>query len=234
MKKKDKFLSFLGQLVQPWEIIPLVTIFVLNLFIYGGSAFLTQDRFHYDLTTAIDRMVPLISSFSWIYVLAFPFWGLSYILSARRGKDIFYRFVATDLTIHALCFIIFIILPTTNVRPVIPDEGLSNRLLGLIYELDGGSQPSNLFPSIHCYVSWLCYRGLKGAKEIPRAYQRFAGIFAVLIIISTQVLKQHYLVDAVAAVVLVEVFWRFYQKKDRSAWARNLFETVNGAVWKKS
>ena len=72
-------------------------------------------------------------------------------------------------------------------------------------------------------MSWLCCRGLKGAKEIPEWYQRFSLLFAILIIISTQVLKQHYLVDAVAGVALVEIFWAFYRKKERYRWCTDIF-----------
>ena len=92
--------------------------------------------------------------------------------------------------------------------------------------------PSNLFPSIHCYVSWMCYRGLKGAREIPVWYQRFSFVFAALIIISTQVLKQHYIVDAVAGVALVEIFWRFYSKKQRYQKLMGFFEALNHKIWK--
>ena len=81
--------------------------------------------------------------------------------------------------------------------------------------MDGGNSPSNLFPSIHCYVSWLSWRGVSKSENIPKWYQHFSLIFAILIIISTQVLKQHYLVDAIAGVALVELAWRFYSKGNR-------------------
>jgi membrane-associated phospholipid phosphatase len=179
----------------------------------------------------------LLPGFVWIYLLAFVFWGVSYILVAQRGKDMFYRFTATDLTVHLLCFLIFVILPTTNVRPEITGNSLSERMLRLIYKLDGGSEPFNLFPSIHCYVSWLSYRGLKGAKEIPAWYQKGALVMALLVIISTQVLKQHYLIDAVAAVTMVEVAWRFYARGNHYVVFKNFFEKLynrkNRTVWEK-
>ena len=70
----------------------------------------------------------------------------------------------------------------------------------------------------------MCWKGVAGSKKIPRWYQIFSLVFAILIIISTQVLKQHYLVDAVAAIVLVEVFWRFYQKGQRHKWVSWIFD----------
>lgn len=145
------------------------------------------------------------------------------MLAARRGKDMFYRFVATDLTIHFICFICFILIPTTNIRPEIPGNTLSEKILALVYSLDGRNSPSNLFPSIHCYVSWMCWKGVEGSEKVPKWYQRFSLVFAILIIISTQVLKQHYIVDAAAALLLVEFFWRFYQKGQRHKWVVHVF-----------
>lgn len=103
-KKKDVLNRFLPL----WAIPPLVTILAVNCLIYWGSSALTASRYHYDFTMAFDRAVPLLPGFVWIYILAFPFWAAGYMLAARRGKDMFYRFVATDLTIHLICFLIFI------------------------------------------------------------------------------------------------------------------------------
>ena len=220
---KTKIKKLLNEYIPLWSIPPLLTIFVVNSLIYSGSSILTANRYHYDFTTALDRAVPVLPVFVWFYILAFPFWAVGYVLAARRGKDMFYRFVATDLTIHFICFICFILVPTTNIRPEIAGNTISERILLLVYSLDGGNSPSNLFPSIHCYVSWLCWKGVAGSEKIPKRYQKFSLIFAVLIIISTQVLKQHYIVDAVAALILVELFWRFYQKGQRHNWVIRIF-----------
>ena len=72
-------------------------------------------------------------------------------------------------------------------------------------------------------MSW---RGVRNSDRIPKWYQIFSLIFAVLIIISTQVLKQHYLVDAIAGVALVELAWRFYNTGNRHRVFRNFFEKI--------
>ena len=220
---KTKIRNLLSEYIPLWSIPPLLTIFAVNSLIYSGSSILTANRYHYDFTTVLDRAVPVLPVFVWFYILAFPFWAVGYVLAARRGKDMFYRFVATDLTIHFICFICFILIPTTNIRPEIAGDTISEKLLLLVYSLDGGNSPSNLLPSIHCYVSWMCWKGVAGSEKVPKWYQTFSLIFAVLIIISTQVLKQHYIVDAVAALILVEFFWRFYQKGKRHNWVIRLF-----------
>ena len=230
MKKEKK--GFPKKYLPKWAILPLLSIVAVNCMVYWGSALLTSNRYHFDFTFEFDRAVPLIPDFIWIYILAFPFWAVSYILAAQRGKETFYRFVATDLTVHLACFILFLLVPTTNVRPELAGSTIAEKMLQFIYNMDGGTSPSNLFPSIHCYASWLCYRGLNGAKEIPKWYQNFSLVFAVLVIISTQVLKQHYVVDAVAGIALVEIAWRFYNKKSRYQRMQNFFEKLNGIILK--
>ena len=228
-----KLLEKCKKWIPVWVFIPLLSILAVNCLVYWGSGVLTADRYHFDFTFAFDRAVPLIPEFVWIYILAFPFWAVNYILAVQRGKKTFYRFVATDLLVHLMCFIIFMAVPTTNIRPVLAGDTLSERILSLVYIMDGGNMPSNLLPSIHCYVSWLCWRELKCAREIPVWYQRFSLVFAVLIIISTQVLKQHYIVDAIAAVILVEAAWRFFAKESRYQKIMNVFEYWNRKIWKE-
>lgn len=231
MKKKNRFVA--DKFLPHWTVIPLLTILLVNSIVYWGGGILTENQYHYDFTTPFDRMVPLIPEFVWIYILAYVFWACGYVLAARRGKEMFYRFVATDLVIHGICFMIFVLLPTTNIRPELTGENVSGQLLQIVYNLDGGESPSNLLPSIHCYVSWLCYRGIKGAREIPVWYQNFSFVFAILVIISTQVLKQHYIVDAISAVILVEAFWAFFKKRNKYRVFMNFFERINKKIWKK-
>ncbi len=126
---KTKKRDLLNRYIPLWSIAPLVTIMAVNCLIYWGSSALTAGRYHYDFTMSLDRAVPLIPQFIWIYILAFPFWAVNYILAAQRGKDGFYRFVATDLTVHITCFIIFLVLPTTNVRPEIAGTTWSQQTL---------------------------------------------------------------------------------------------------------
>lgn len=230
MKRNKKRL--VGRFLPCWAIIPLLSILCVNHFVYWGSSLMTQERFHYDLTTGLDRMVPLVPEFVWIYLGAYAFWACGYIMASWRGKEMFYRFVATDLAVHAACFAIFLIFPTTNVRPGLPGNTISEKVLELVYHFDGGENPYNLLPSIHCYVSWMCYRGIKGSGKVPAWYQSFSLAAAILIIVSTQVLKQHYIIDAIAGVALVEIFWFIFREENRYRKVMSFFEYINKKFWK--
>lgn len=187
-----------------YAILPLLSCFGLNMLVYSGTMILCADWHHYDLTTSWDRAVPLVPEWMYIYFGCFLFWIANYILVARinrNNKELFYRFVVTDMLSRVVCGFFFITFPTTNIRPDVTGEGFSVWMLRFLYSID---QPANLFPSIHCLVSWLCYAGIRGRKEVPVWYRAFSCIFALLVVLSTQFTKQHYLADAVAGIALAE------------------------------
>ena len=71
--------------------------------------------------------------------------------------------------------------------------------MDFIYFMD---EPYNLFPSIHCLASLMCYLGIRKCDDIPRWYKAATLLFAILIFASTQFTKQHYIVDVVGGVAI--------------------------------
>lgn len=84
----------------------------------------------------------------------------------------FNAFCCSRYVSRLVCGVIFMVFPTTNVRPEVTGTGFSVFLLQFLYGLD---QPTNLFPSIHCLVSWFCYTGIRGRKEVPAWYRAFSA-----------------------------------------------------------
>ncbi|MEG0227815.1 MAG: phosphatase PAP2 family protein, partial [Lachnospiraceae bacterium] len=120
---------------------------------------------------------------------------------ARQGKEYCMRFAMADMMSRVICGFFFILIPTTNVRPELLGNGIWEQMLQGLYKADAAT---NLFPSIHCLVSWFCFIGIRGRKEVPKYYRVFSCIFAVLICVSTQMIKQHYIVDVIGAIVIAE------------------------------
>ena len=159
--------KYLDPICPLFAILPLLSCFGLNMLIYSGTMVMCADWYHYDLTTSLDQAIPLVPGWMYIYFGCFLFWTVNYIMVARINRndpDTFYRFVAADMISRLVCGIIFMVFPTTNVRPEVTGTGFSVFLLQFLYGLD---QPTNLFPSIHCLVSWFCYTGIRGRKEVP-------------------------------------------------------------------
>ena len=197
-QKKDYVLRWIPK----YSIIPLITALVLNTLVYSGTMVLCKGLYHHDFTTAFDRMVPVLPEFTSIYLICYVFWVVNYIMTARISREHMYRFLTADYLSRIVCGILFVFLPTTLVRPEITGTGFWDQALRFVYSID---QSANLFPSIHCLVSWFCYTGIRGRKEVPAWYRAFSCIFALLVVLSTQFTKQHYIADAIAGVLLAEV-----------------------------
>ena len=196
----------LGNKILPsYTILPLISAFSYNCIIYWGSNALCKNLFHYDFTTKLDRNIPFIPETISFYFLAYLFWIINYILISRGEKKQFYRFITADLLSRTVCFLFFIFLPTTNVRPELQGNSIWIQMVKWLYKVD---EPANLFPSIHCLVSWFCVIGIKNRTDIPNWYKGISFVFALLICISTQTLKQHYMIDWIGGILLAEItFW---------------------------
>lgn len=217
----------IGKLVPSYGILPLLSCFALNMLVYSGAMSICADWKHYDLTTSFDRMVPLVPWWMYIYFGCYLFWIANYILVARIHEDTpsrFYQFVTTDMMSRIVCGIFFFLMPTTNVRPEVVGTTFADTLLRFLYSID---QPANLFPSIHCLVSWMCYIGIRGNDSVPKWYRGFSCIFALLVVISTQTTKQHYIADAVAGILIAEVLFAMNRRLSFYKYVQRFFDKIN-------
>lgn len=211
-----------------YGVIPLVSCFLVNDLVYFGFRMLVKDAYHYDFTTAFDKKVPFVPAWVSIYFICYVFWVVNYILVSRLDKQHFYRFVTADLVAKLICGFFFFVLPTTNVRPEVTGNGIWEVLMRWLYAVD---EPTNLFPSIHCLTSWFCYIGIRGQKKIPVWYQRFSFLFAVLVCLSTQFTKQHYVVDLIGGVALAELSFAICASRRLRKPTERFFEKINGRIF---
>ena len=212
------------KLIPAYAVFPLLTCLAVNFLVYGGIAQIADEWKHYDLTTGFDRAVPVIPEFVIIYLGCYIFWVVNYILIARQGKEHCYRFVTADIMSRLVCCLFFLILPTTNVRPVLEGNGIWDIILRFVYDMDA---PTRLFPSIHCLVSWFCYIGIRGQEKVPKWYRAFSCIFALLVCASTQFTKQHYIVDVFGGIIIAEVMYYIAGHTNCYRPLKKLFERIN-------
>lgn len=185
-------------------LLPLLA-FIWNAVAYAGTKPITQGWHHYDMTLAVDDMIPFLPWTVAIYFGCYLFWAANYVLAARQDKAAAYRFYCADFLSRILCAVFFLLLPTTNVRPAVEGSGIWNWLMRLLYQAD---TPYNLFPSIHCLVSWLCWIAVRRCRDIPRWYRWFSLFAAIVVCISTVTTKQHVLVDVAGGILAAELsYW---------------------------
>lgn len=70
----------------------------------------------------------------------------------------------------------------------------------------------------------------QASEEIPVWYQRFSLVFAILVCISTQVTKQHYIIDVFGGIILSEVCYLIGRKTNLYQGLWKVFEKINQRV----
>ncbi len=189
-------------LIPLYAILPIAAMLAMNGVTYFGTRLITTGRYHYCMETSLDRMLPLVTAFSLIYVLAYVQWISGFVLIAWGGERYSKRFYLGEILGKCICLICFLVIPTTLMRPEITGNGLFDQLTKFIYRMDAAD---NLFPSIHCLESWMCYRGCRKLAFLPKWFNTLNLVFTLLVFASTVLLKQHVLVDIPAGVLAVEI-----------------------------
>lgn len=223
------YIAHVDKLIPHYALFSLIGCFLLNCMIYWATQLIAADFYHYDFTTSLDRLVPFRPEWVIIYVLSYPFWVANYAIIAKTStKKKWFEFVTADMAARVICGIFFIVLPTTNIRPEITGDGMVDWLMGVIYQAD---LPYNLFPSIHCLASLMCYLGIRKNSGVPQWYKDVSLIFAILIFASTQFTKQHYLVDVVGGVLIAIGCYAVASHTNGSKHIKNFFMNIDVRVF---
>lgn len=192
--------------------IPLLSI------IYGILN--NSNRGVYSLVTDIDRIIPLNKYF----VIPYVFWYLyifgMFVYLLLKDEEIYYKTLISYNLGMIVCFIIYYIFQTTTPRPFLVGEDVLTRMIMYIYNND---KPFNCFPSIHCISSYLMIVAVWKLENTKKWFRIIIGGTSFIIIISTLFIKQHVILDAISAIILGDIIFKFV----------NSFEGVGKGQWKE-
>lgn len=194
---------------------------VFNSAVYSGAHIIARGWNHHVMTSALDAKIPLIPESLIVYFGCYIFWVWNYTMIAKLDERRAYAFYAADFLSRVVCFIIFLLFPTTNIRPEIVGNGFWEEGMRFLYSVDAAD---NLFPSIHCLVSWFCYIGIRKVDTIPRWYRNISCMIAILVFISTLTTKQHVIWDVIGGIFLAELSF-FVANHTKIAWYYEEFWT---------
>lgn len=189
-------------IIPKYGLIPVIAVFAFNLITYYGTKLINSGMIHHDLTIELDNLIPLCVPFILIYICAFVQWVVGYVMISRESKEMCFYYLGAELIAKAICFIVFIIYPTTMARPEFTQTGLSGWILGIIYSVDA---PTNLMPSIHCLESYLIARAAFKMKKASKSYRTIMVVASILIVASVLLVKQHVVLDVVTGVIVAEI-----------------------------
>ena len=205
---------------------PLAAVICTNMLAYFATRPFTQGWAHYDLSLPVDGVLPFVPAFSVIYLLAYIQWIVGYILIARESRALCYRVLSGEIIAKLTCMVLFLALPTAMIRPEITSHDVFSKITGYIYQFDAAD---NLFPSIHCLESWICFRGALRIKKVGRWYRWVTLGFTLLVFASVVLIKQHLVVDIIAGVAVCELGQLLAQKTDSA----RIFRRIEACFRKK-
>jgi membrane-associated phospholipid phosphatase len=156
----------------------------------------------HDITSFVDKKIPLIPQFIWPYLLCyvFPFLPLLVVKDWHRLNRALLSIVFANLS----AFIMYLIFPVAFPRPEL-GRSLSDSLLSFLYQVD--FRPgANKLPSLHVTFTWIVFLTCRGQRwgKLGDAIILF---IAILITCSALFVKQHLIADVVIGLCWASVAW---------------------------
>lgn len=191
----------MGKIIPKYARVPLLLCAVTQFLAYYLPRVLPKLPYTVDMATPLDRMVTVAPAWVAVYVAAYLYWVVGYVAIARVSPGVCRRFFRADYLAKAVAMISFILLPTYLPRAHVASGGAFGWLLRAIYAADA---PDNLFPSLHCSVSWLIARQIGALTAFRPSVKAAAFGFSVLVFLSTLFTGQHLIADVVGGMLLAE------------------------------
>lgn len=161
---------------------------------------------------ALDRVLPLLPSWSLVYGALYLFLIVLPILAIRQ-EDPIRRTVYAYLFAWITSYAFFIAWPTVAPRP--PGDLVEGTTFGAwgLRLLYGADPPYNCFPSLHVAHSFISAWAIRG---IHRPLGTLSLVAASLVALSTLFTKQHYVLDVAAGVLLAAIAWGLLLRQVRA------------------
>lgn len=187
----------------------LAPILIMLIFPFLGTLYhwVNQPRANvFSLMTDLDNAIPFLRFFALPYSIWIFYIYACLIYFFIKDMKVYFRTLLMYVLCTLLCYFIYSIFQTTVPRPFVMGNDVLTRLILFIYNRD---LPYNCFPSIHCFSCYLMMRTIYKSSFRNRLNQSLIYSMSSLIIISTFLIKQHAIIDALAGFLLVEVVYLF-------------------------
>jgi membrane-associated phospholipid phosphatase len=196
----------------------VVFYFLLNSVVYDWTGSLYAHGFH--LNTALDNAIPFVPEWAIFYLyLFYPLSALTMAWFALADHRKGYPLAFSLILINVVADLLYIVFPVTT--DIYRQELLAHPLVGNAFAsamyAHYGTDPSfNCFPSLHAAVATITfYAWHRYARLLRSAVVRGISIGMLVVgigvVLSTLFVKQHYIADEVAGVLLALVTgkWMF-------------------------
>lgn len=165
---------------------------------------------YFVIHSVFDDYIPFIEIFIIPYLLWFVYVSGTVLYFFFTDKQGFYRICTLLITGMTLFLIICTIFPNgLNLRPsTFARDNIFVDLVRFIYRADTST---NVLPSLHVYNSIGCYIAIRNSQKLHQYkwVQNGSLVLTVSIVLSTMFLKQHSVVDVIAAIVMIYFIYQF-------------------------
>ena len=190
-----------------------------------------------NIHSSLDDMIPFNKYFVIPYCLWYLYVGLTIVYLMFKSKKEFLQFCACLFGGLTVCLTIFAIFPSIAFRPEIEGTDIFTRVISFLFTMDN---PTNVCPSIHVYASLVTHIALVRSNYVKKSpwVHGASLIFAILVWMSTVCLKQHSIIDGIAAatlclimyIIVYRIEWPAFRSVKKGSAAGSASKTAPGAI----
>lgn len=160
------------------------------------------------ISSPFDQYIPFIAVFIVPYLLWFVYMAAAGIYFLFFEKECFCRMMYFGMIGMSIFLLVSWLYPNgLQIRPLhFAQDNLFTRLTQYVYSVDTAT---NVLPSIHVFNSIGVCAAISDSERLgsKKVIQAGSFVMTVLIILSTMFVKQHSMVDVIAALILACFAW---------------------------
>jgi membrane-associated phospholipid phosphatase len=169
---------------------------------FAAISFFNRERFAATVLPTLhalwlDHHIPFVSEWVWVYLCYYPFCFLpAFFWKVRNDPQTFRRTLAAYGLQFGVSFALFLMVPLRMVHAEVP-PGLNGQILSTMYAFDSGFSS---FPSLH--VANVVFVAILVNRLQGKLRGLGVSVIALLIAISTLLVKQHFVADVITGALL--------------------------------
>lgn len=189
-------IKFIYNIFNKYNLLWYLLFPILGL-IYNITASLYEKG--YSIMLPKEELIPMMPVFIVPYIYWYLYIIIGFAIIGKKNEFQYKNFLLTLYLGMCICYLIYAIFPTEYMRPIVDNSTIFNKLINIIYSMD---KPFNCFPSIHVLSTYCVMRFTGKNNKIIYCYTIIVGI---LIILSTVFIKQHFILDIIGSILIVEI-----------------------------
>lgn len=196
--KKNGFLNWIKNI--SYSFLPLA-IFLVTLLVSFFFNMWWGKHEGMQIFITLDDYIPQISEFVYIYYLTFPTLFIMYFYLATVNRADTYNLAFSMIASFAISGFFYYFLQTEMIKPDFISSGsFADELVVATWNI---GYPVNCFPSQHCFMGIALNIAAFTQKKMKWWARTLFSIIGILVVFSTVLIKQHFVLDFFASFVII-------------------------------